>query len=282
MKFIGLLLTLAAVIGFAIFVLNSPSGQEPGEGIRGLPPAQEPGDLEITEWLARNIIASVRGSQSDSSGATYTAVNLGKEELPVLIIGTAEPLADFSGRQSRATIVVVRVLNETGEYEEIGRVQYEELLRGAPELNELQDITGDGTKELFMSLGYGGASNAAYGFLRVDTEGKTVTWVQLRDHAGQVRDAMFLIGGTVTHTETVQAFDLNFDGKKEIVELFTQIWEPSGQESGIPSKQARLPDGQAGETWCLARAYQWSGSFLDFDRALSEQFLASLGPDCAI
>ena len=281
MKFVVLLLSLAAVIGFAIFVLNSQSDQNPAEGGMRLPSAQEPRGLEITERLARNILASlsaqagVRGSGVDDSTTTYAAGNLGDERTPVLIIGATEPLTDFSGRQNKATIVVVRVLNEAGEYEEIGRVQYEELLRSAPELNELQDLTGDGTQELFMSLGYGGASNAAYGFFRVDMQEKKLEWVQLRDQADQMRNAEFLMGGTVTHTETVQVLDLNLDGKKEIVELFTQIWEPSGQENDIPSKQT-------GETWCLARAYRWSGSFFDFDRALSEQFLVNLGPDCAM
>ena len=217
----------------------------------------------------------MRGSNFDTSAATYATASLGLEGIPVLIIGTTEPLTDFSEHQSKAAIVIVHILKEVEGYEEIGRVQYEEFLREAPELLESEDLTGDGVQELFMSLGYGGASNATYGFLRVDMQGKKVEWVQIRDPSGQTRNATFLVGGTVTHTETVQTIDLNLDDRKEIVELFTQLWEPSGQEDSIPSEKR-------GETWCLARAYRWSGSLFDFDRTLSEQFLANLGPGCAI
>ena len=83
------------------------------------------------------------------------------------------------------------------------------------------------------------------------------------------------MGGTVTHTETVQIVDVNGDGKKEIIELFTQIRELGKPEDGIPSKEAE-------EIWCFVRAYRWDGSLFAFDRSLSEQFLESLGPNCAI
>ena len=270
-KLFLLIFMLGAVTAVGILALNGQrftmpeptQPQTPGE----TPAGEQAGDFAVTEAMATSIIRNALDDRFDEKTATYTVANLDGHNGPELIIGAAG--------SNIATILVVSVSEPTGAYEHMGATTYQEFLRDVPEVRDLQDITGDGRDELFISLGYGGASSDVHGFLQADPQEKKLAWIQLRDPNNQMRDAIFLMGGSVTHTETVQVLDINGDGKKEIAELFSQIGKPYDQENSSPSKQA-------GELWCIARVYQWNGSSFDFNRALSEQFLESLGPSCAI
>lgn len=268
MKFVLLFLALLTVIGVGVWVLTGQQESTPGTNIQTESNENEKDKaFQVSEQLARSVIHNTLDERFDKQTATYNVANLDGQDGPELIIGAAG--------NNIATILITSILDSTGTSERLGNVDYQEVLRGVPEVRDLQDITGDGKDELFVSLGYGGASNDAYGFLQADMQGKKLEWIQLRDPDNQIRDAIFLMGGTVTHAETVQIIDVNSDGKKEIVELFSQIWEFENGKDTVPSKQA-------GEVWCLARVYQWNGSLFTFNRALSEQFLESLGSNCAI
>ena len=268
MKFVLLFLTLLIVIGVGVWVLTGQQESTPETNIQAENDENGKDEVfEVSEQLARSVIRNTLDERFDKQTATYSVANLDGQNGPELIIGAAG--------NNIATILIMSILDSTGTSERPGNVDYQEVLRGVPEVRDLEEITGDDTQELFMSLGFGGASNAAHGFLRADTQEKKLEWIQLRDQNNQLRDAIFLMGGTVTHTETVQIVDVNGDGKKEIIELFTQIRELGKPEDGIPSKEAE-------EIWCFVRAYRWDGSLFAFDRSLSEQFLESLGPNCAI
>ncbi len=279
MKLLFLFIALIVVIGVGLFVV---SDQKEPLSLSNLPEKQtqtlksnQEETFEISEQLAQNILKNALEARFDAETATYTLTNLDRKGGPELLIGAAERTQDPFARPRAATIQVLTVLNQEGEYENRGRVEYQELLHDVPTVKELEDITSDGIPELFFSLGFGGASNVAHGFLNFETQEKKLTWIQLQEKQGQTRDAIFLLGGTVTHTEDIQVSDVSGDGNKEIVELLTRSWEPSESEQEIPYAKK-------GDTWCLVRVWQWTGFSFAFAKTLSEQFLQKLGSDCAM
>lgn len=256
MKRLILFLIIVGIIGVGIFVLTAQEegSTEPRDTKLQSNEADEIAFFEPSETMIRNIMKDALGARFNAETATYKMANLDHKDGPELIIGAAE--------QNTATIQVLTILNKEGDWERIGKVEYQELLRGSPEFMGLADIDGDGQEEIIMSLMYGGAASWTEGILDVDFTTKTMRWVQLRDEQGELQDAIFTLDASAAHSSGFEIQDIDENGKKEIAEIFTQS----------------LFD----KTDCTTNVYEWNGTLFAFTMALSEQTLQRLGTDCAM
>jgi hypothetical protein len=256
MKRFVLFLIIIGIIGVGIFVLtaNEEGLPEPRDTKLENGEPDTAAFFEPSETLVKNIIRNALDARFDSETATYKVADLDHKGGPELIIGAAT--------ENTATIQVLGILNQKGEYERIGKVEYQESMREAPEVKELTDIDGDGQEEIIMSLMYGGAASWTEGILDLDFATKTTRWVQLRSEEGKLQDAIFTLASSAAHSNAFHIQDADTDGKKEIVEIFVQT----------------LSD----QTECEVSAYEWNNTVFAFDKTLSEQTLQRLGADCAI
>lgn len=255
MKRFILFLIIIGIIGVGIFVLptrtEAPHEQAtPTQTTK----ADESEFFEPSETLARNIIKNALSAQFNTETATYKVADLDHKGGPELIIGAAT--------ENTATIQVLAILNKEGAYERIGKIEYQELIREAPESKELSDIDGDGQEEIIMSLMYGGASSWAEGILDVDFAKRTTQWVQMRNKDGQIQDAIFVLAASAAYSNRFEILDIDNDGKKELSEIFAQA----------------ILD----ETECEVNVYEWDDTLFAFDKILSEQTRERLGSDCAM
>lgn len=256
MRRLILFLIIVGVIGVGIFVLTAQKEDSIELRDTRLEPSGTKDLLffEPSETLAQNIIRNALDVRFDAEKATYKVADLDHKGGPELIIGAAEG--------NTATTQILTILNKEGEWERLGKIEYQESIRETPEVKELVDITGDGQEEIIMSLMYGGAASWTEGILDVDFAKKIMQWVQIRNKDGQVQDAIFTLAASAAHMNVFRVQDADKDGKKEIVEIFTQT---------ILDK-----------TECEVSVYEWDGTLFDFDKALSEQTFKDLGKDCAM
>ena len=255
---------IVLVIGIGIFVLMGEQETLPEIQNTQLQDTKKESVefFEPSEEMIQNIIRSALGVKFDASSATHTIVNLDRKDGPELIIGAVQVTAHSSVLPNTGVIQVVSILNLEGEYERIGKIEYQEMLRGVPVLKKVQDIDGDGVQELIMSLMYGGASSVVEGILHVDFSSNELTWVQLQDKDGQKQDAIFVLSATFGYQNYFEIRDIDSDGQKEIIEVFAQT----------------LP-GDSGLS-CDAVVYKWDGTLFSYNEALSQAALSELGPDC--
>ena len=207
MKRFILFLIIVGIIGVGVFVLTSEK-EAPHEQ-QTQPQTLEADEIaffEPSETLVKNIIKNALDARFDSETATYKVADLDRKGGPELIIGAAG--------QNTATIQILTIVNKEKEYERIGKIEYQELLREAPEVKEITDIDGDGQEEIIMSLMYGGASSWAEGILDVDFVKRTMQWVQIRNESGQLQDAIFILAASAAHRNAFQIQDADKDGKK--------------------------------------------------------------------
>ena len=263
MKRFILFLIITAGIGVGIFVLTVQEEENaPEQQVQ--PQTNESGDtasFELSEAMIQNIMKDALGTRFNAETAIYKVANLDHKGGPELIIGAATG--------NTASIQVLTIKNGEGEYERIGKIEYQELIREAPEVKELADIDGNGQDEIIMSLMYGGAASVAEGILNVDFAAKAMHWVQLRDERGELQDAIFLLANTVSHHNRFHIQDVDKDGIKEITEIFAETLYNEKTDS-------------FDVTNCEASVYEWDGILFVFDAALSEQTLRNLGKDCAM
>jgi len=266
MKLFFVFLIIVLVIGIGIFVLTGKR-ETPDEPQN----TELRGDKEVaieffepSEEMIENIIKDVLSPKFNASTATHTVTNLDHTAGPELIIGAVERNADSSALPNTGIIQIVSILNLEGEYERIGKIEYQERLRGVPTLKNVQDIDGDGSQELIVSLMYGGASSVVEGILHVDFSNNKLTWAQLQDKDGQKQDAIFVLSATFGHNNYFEIRDINSDGHKEIVEVFAQT----------------LP-GDSGLS-CDAAVYQWNGDTFVYNDDLSQQVFLQLDSECRI
>ena len=216
--------------------------------------------FEPSETLIKNIIKNALDVRFDSETATYKIADLDHKGGPELIIGAVD--------RNTATIQVLSIKNRAGDWDRIGRIEYQEMLQGVPEVKELVDITGDGQDEIIMSLMYGGAASWTEGILAANFAEKYVGWILMQKlgERGEgdvgLGPAIFTLAASVPHQSTYQIEDIDKDGKKEIVEIFAQT----------------LFD----QTECEVFSYEWDNTVFAFDKTLSEQTLQRLGENCAM
>ncbi|GEM_PF-6820539 len=264
MKRFILFLIIVAVIGVGIFVLTAQKEGLPEPRDTKLQPIEsgETSFFEPSETLIKNIIKNALDVRFNAETATYTVADLDHKEGPELIIGAVEKRTDASVRPSTATIQVLTILNQKGEWERTGKIEYQEMLQGVPEVKEVLDINGDGQEEIIISLMYGGAASWTEGILDLDFTTETMRWVQLRDEEGTLQDAIFTLGASAAHSNVFRIQDADNDGQKEIAEIFTQT---------VLNKAD-----------CEAIVYEWDNTLFAFDKTLSEQTLQDLGKDCVM
>ena len=220
--------------------------------------------FEPSQQIVRELISRILPAQFDVKNAEYTISDLNGDNTPELIITATEQLDDTSSRPSATLIQIVSVLNREGKYTSLGKIQYQERIRGVPVVKELRDIDGDNQKELIVSLMYGGVSSAAEGILDVDFSNKKLSWVQLRDEEGRQQDAIFFLASAVAHYNYFEIQDIDKDGNQEIIEVFAQV----------------LPGTSNPE--CDAIVYEWNGNLFSYNRNLSKTVLSQLGSNCEL
>jgi len=264
MKRFLLLLVILIGIGAGIFILspqqaNNVVSKSPAADNSEAPAAAF---FDPSNELARQVIAKVLDTKFDTAKATYTIADLDGKNGPELIIGAVEDIADPLRRPLTATLQVVSLLNETGDYERVGRIDYQEWMRGVPEVKELKDVTGDTQPEIIASLLYGGASSWAEGVLQIDISAKKLEWLQMQNQQGQVQDAVFILAASAAHHNSVEFQDIDADANQELIEIFSQtIFD---------------------ETECTANVYKWTGTQFTYDANLSQQILDRLNSECIL
>lgn len=266
-KRIFLLLAIVAVIGVGVFVLQPYKEKTPEQeqtsaenNATSTQTTAEPSD-EVIDSLIPEII----GPQFDASTATRRLVNVDGQNGSELIVGAIEGSSDVLGRPAVAVIHVVTLVSAEGEFERIGSIQYQELLRGVPEVKQLRDITGNGIPEIIVSLQYGGASSWAEGILQVHVGEHQLNWLQMHTKQGQTQNAIFVLAASVGHWNSVEWQDVNNDGTEELVEIFAQ----------------RLPF-EDNEVMCEANVYTWNGISFAYAEQLSANVLSQLSAECEL
>ena len=86
--------------------------------------------FEPSQQTIKQLINKILPAQFDVKNAEYTISNLNEDNTPELIITAIEQLGDPFSPPSTALIRIVSVLNPEEEYESMGRLEYQELLRG--------------------------------------------------------------------------------------------------------------------------------------------------------
>jgi hypothetical protein len=257
-----LIVALLVVVGVGLFVLSQqeeePKSEVPENQAQDSEIHQPEEPFEISQELAQNILKNALDARFDAKTATYKIANLDHQGGTELIVGAAT--------QHTAIIQVLTVVNQKGEYEQVGKLEYQEQLQGVPEVKELVDITGDGQEEIIVSLMYGGAASWTEGILEVDIPNHTLQWIQLRlEHGRPYTDAIFTLTASTMYWSTIKFTDIDHDQKMEITQIFAQ------RDLLDPEK-----------VQCYVNVYEWDLDSFTFDRRLSAKILENLSADCAI
>lgn len=222
-----------------------------------------PEDKRILE-----IINEILPDNLDKTSAKYSVNDLDEDRRPEIIITAVQFIPDpYFPKVQEGYFIVVTIIDGEGSYKKIGDLKHEADFRGAPEVKNLQDIDSNGQKEIFLDLKYGGAASFCEGILDLDFSNQNLDWVKFRSEKGDTQDAIFCLAASAMHHNTYIIEDLDRDGKKEIVEVYT--W------GELPQK----PEEELG--WrCEAKAYEWDGSLFSYNEELSKMMLPKLGPEC--
>ncbi|HZX49831.1 MAG TPA: hypothetical protein VFE94_01605 [Candidatus Paceibacterota bacterium] len=270
MKRLILFVAIAAILGGGIYYVTQVRPAQPSHQEQTLQEGTENGPsgpeyFEPSETLARNIIAGALDIKFNAKTANYQVADLDGQGGPELIVAATENIPDLYARPSTAIIQVLSVKNREGEYESIGHVEYTELLWGTPEVKEVRDLNGDGDKEIFMELMYGGAASFAQGVLTVDIQRKEVGWAKLQEKSRAMGDALFIVAASAMHWNTVAFTDTDGDGRGEITTVFAQrdVFNPA-------------------DVACQVEVYEWNESLFAYAEQLSLQTANTLGAECRL
>lgn len=242
-----------------------------------IPEKEEP-EIKLPEEVSREmieknlagIINKALPLNFDRKNLKYFIDDLNNDGWLEVIITAGLP-TDQPQYYGKAYLAILKVLNKEGEYKKIADLEFGEpvtLFRAVPKVAELddleglQDIDGDGQKEIILDLGTGGASNEAYGIFDIDWSEEKINWLNMRYQNGLVQSTFLLRGGSVMHQETFQLDDLDRDGRLEIIE------KRGGFIGGLVNEENWLKE----ENWeWQKRVYKWDGSVFSYNRELSEQ-----------
>lgn len=226
---------------------------------------------EMIEKNVGEIINKVLPLNFDRKNAEYLIDDLNNDGWLEIIVTACLPTAQPQYYE-KAYLGVLKVLNKRGDYQKIGELEFGEpvtIFRAIPkvaeldDLESLQDIDGDGQKEIILYLGAGGASNEAYGIFGLDWSKQEINWLNMRYESGAVQPTFLLRGGSVMHQETFQLNDINGDGRLEIIE----------KNGGfIGSSLVKEEDWLKEENWqWQKKVYRWDGGVFSYDKELTEQ-----------
>lgn len=226
---------------------------------------------EMIEKNVGEIINKVLPLNFDRKNAEYLIDDLNNDGWLEIIVTACLPTAQPQYYE-KAYLGVLKVLNKRGDYQKIGDLEFGEpvtIFRAIPkvaeldDLESLQDIDGDGQKEIILYLGAGGASNEAYGIFDLDWSKQEINWLNMRYENGSVQPTFLLRGGSVMHQETFQLNDIDGDGRLEIIE-----------KSGgfIGSSLVEEEDWLKEENWqWQKKVYRWDEGVFSYDKELTEQ-----------
>ena len=267
-KYLLIVVILAAIVGGSIFWYVMKQETQLPENIK---------KIEISEGVVDKIINEVLPSKFDMENARYNINDLNEDGYPEIII-TAVQLRN-------GYFTILTVLDEKGNYEKDGSLEYEEAFRGIPVVEDVQDIDNDNQKEIFLSLGFGGASTMAEGILDWDFSNKKLDWVKFQDETGNTENAIFWVGASAMHHHVYTIDDLDKDGQKEIIKIdaWGEYKKPEDLEPWEILIPMVTPMGEEEMWWrCQARAYEWNGLAFSYNEELSKKMFSRLEYDCMI
>lgn len=258
---------LGGIISWEYWYLRSKAVKTPEEKEEEIKLSEEV-TREMIEKNAGEIINKVLALNFDRKNAEYFIDDLNNDGWLEIIITACLPTAQPQYYE-KAYLGVLKVLNSKGDYQKIAGLEFGEpvtIFRDIPkvaeldDLESLQDIDGDGQKEIILYLGTGGASNEAYGIFDVDWPKQEINWLNMRYENGSVQPTFLLRGGGVMHQETFQLDDINGDGRLEII-------EKSGEFIGNALTEEK--DWGNLENWeWQKKVYRWDGVF-SYDKELT-------------
>ncbi len=224
---------------------------------------------ESIEKNVGEIINKVLPLNFDRKNAEYLIDDLNNDGWLEIIVTAYFPTAQ-SQYCEKAYLGVLKVINSKGDYQKIGELEFGEpvtIFRAIPKVAELddleglQDIDGDGQKEIILYLGAGGASNEAYGIFDMDWNRQEINWLNMRYESEVVQPTFLLRGGSVMHQETFQLNDIDGDGRLEIIE----------KNGGfIGSSLVKEEDWLKEENWqWQKKVYRWDGEVFSYDKELT-------------
>ena len=271
---------ILAVVVLAILILGGIIFWEYWDSLRskeGRAPEEKEEEIKLSEEVAREmieknvseIINKVLPLNFDRKNAEYFIDDLNNDGWLEIIVTACLPTAQ-SQYYEKAYLGVLKVLNSKGDYQKIAGLEFGEpvtIFRDIPkvaeldDLESLQDIDGDGQKEIILYLGTGGASNEAYGIFDVDWLKQGINWLNMREENGSVQPTFLLRGGGVMHQETFQLNDLDGDGRLEII-------KKSGGFIGNALTEEK--DWGNLENWdWQKKVYRWDGAVFSYDKELT-------------
>ena len=258
---------LGGIISWEYWYLRSKAVKTPEEKEEEIKLSEEV-TREMIEKNAGEIINKVLALNFDRKNAEYFIDDLNNDGWLEIIVTACLPTAQPQYYE-KAYLGVLKVLNSKGDYQKIAGLEFGEpvtIFRDIPkvaeldDLESLQDIDGDGQKEIILYLGTGGASNEAYGIFDVDWPKQEINWLNMRYENGSVQPTFLLRGGGVMHQETFQLDDINGDGRLEII-------EKSGEFIGNALTEEK--DWGNLENWeWQKKVYRWDGVF-SYDKELT-------------
>lgn len=259
------ILILGAIISWEYWYLRSKEAKKIGEKEEEIKLSEEV-TRETIEKNVGEIINKVLPLNFDRKNAEYFIDDLNNDGWLEIIVTACLPAAQAQYCE-KAYLGVLKVRNLEGDYQKIAGLEFGEpvtIFRDIPkvaeldDLESLQDIDGDGQKEIILYLGTGGASNEAYGIFDVDWNRQEINWLNMRYENGSVQPTFLLRGGGVMHQETFQLNDLDGDGRLEII-------EKSGGFIGNASTEEK--DWGNLENWeWQKKVYRWDGEVFSYDK----------------
>jgi len=260
---------LGGIISWEYWYLRSKEGRAPEEKEEEIKLLSEEVTREMIEKNVGEIINKVLPLNFDRKNAEYFIDDLNNDGWLEIIVTACLP-AVKAQYYEKAYLGVLKVLNSKGDYQKIAGLEFGEpvtIFRDIPkvaeldDLGSLQDIDGDGQKEIILYLGTGGASNEAYGIFNVDWDRQEINWLNMRYESGAVQPTFLLRGGGVMHQEIFQLEDINGDGRLEII-------EKSGGFIGSASTEEK--DWGNLENWeWQKKVYSWDGVVFSYDKELT-------------
>jgi len=225
---------------------------------------------EMIEKNIREIINKALPLNFERENAEYFINDLDNDSWFEVIVTACLTAAQPQYYYEKAYLGILRILNPEGDYQELCALELGEavgLFRDVPrvakldDLEGLEDIDGDGQKEIILYLGTGGASSEAYGIFDVDWKEQKINWLNIKDESETVQPTFFLRGGGVMHQETFQLNDLDGDGRLEVI-------EKNGRFIGDVLTEEENWGKPENWEW-QQKVYRWDGEFFSYDEELT-------------
>ncbi len=225
---------------------------------------------EMIEKNIREIINKALPLNFERENAEYFINDLDNDSWFEVIVTACLTAAQPQYYYEKAYLGILRILNPEGDYQELCALELGEavgLFRDVPrvakldDLEGLEDIDGDGQKEIILYLGTGGASSEAYGIFDVDWKEQKINWLNIKDESGAVQPTFFLRGGGVMHQETFQLNDLDGGGGLEVI-------EKNGRFIGDVLTEEENWGKPENWEW-QQKVYRWDGEFFSYDEELT-------------